>query len=103
MNLRVMEYENTHLYNRLMILTGTELTSKAIANFEADCKHIGINYMVIGPEEQGLIDGIMVDDTQRYYAMSKGEVVGMETGHRTGDALRIMTNFGRRPERGGVL
>ena len=106
MELEVKDLMAAQNYNRLLILTGTDLTKEVRKQFALDAHQNGINYLIVENSVQVKQLGfdLEIGSVLRYYAVVKGVVVGMETGYRTGDAIRILCGFGLRQENlGGEL
>lgn len=102
-DLRVDDYDRIPLYNRILILAGSALTEQTLTNFKDDCRNVGVNYAIITHATEVEGEVIEASPTPRYYAVSKGAVVGLEVGERSGDAIRILSNFGHRPDKQGGL
>ena len=96
MDLEVNDLSSVTVYNRILILTGNNLSSSEKQSFITDAHNNNINYIIIENDEDRDRIGVdvEVDGSIRYYAVVKGEVVGMETGHRTGDAIKLLCQFG---------
>lgn len=96
MDLEVTDLPSVKIYNRILILTGSNLSDDEKQTFITDAHNNNINYLIIENDKDRERVGVdvEVDGSIRYYAVVKGEVVGMETGHRTGDAIKLLCQFG---------
>ena len=106
MDLEVTDLSSVKVYHRILILTGNNLSTSEKQSFITDAHNNNINYLIVENDEDRERIGVdaEVDGSIRYYAVVKGEVVGMETGHRTGDAIKVLCQFGFvRDELGGGL
>lgn len=96
MDLEVTDLSSVTIYNRILILAGNNLSDDEKQTFVTDAHNNNINYLIIENDEDRERIGVdvEVDGYIRYYAVTKGAVVGMETGHRTGDAIKLLCEFG---------
>lgn len=106
-----LEVKDTTLinnYNRLIALAQLNADEEIAESFRKDARRNNINYVIFdSPSDLKDVkdgDAIIVDNSVRYYALVKGEIVGMEIGYRTGDAISLMCGFGRVSENldGGI-
>lgn len=96
MDLEVTDLSSVKVYNRILLLTGSNLSDDEKQTFVTDVHNNNINYLIIenDVDRERIGVDVEVDESIRYYAVVKGEVVGMETGHRTGDAIKLLCQFG---------
>lgn len=100
MELEVNNLATAHQYNRLLVLTASDLSAEGRQQFITDAHNNNINYLIVENPVQVNHLGLDIElgSVPRYYTISKGNVVGFETGYREGDAIRIMCNFGLKHE-----